>query len=131
MKFLPRNIIKVSFIALSLFLFSNLITAHAQLPFPNVYEQVTAVEAAVPIDIDGDGMHNWWELLYGLDPADPSDAALDPDGDTLINLVEFQHLTNPLKADTDDGGVWDNLEILQCTIPQDGSDDYDGDMSGI
>ena len=115
MKFLPRNIIKVSFITLSItlsvFLFSNFITAHAQLP--NVYEQVTTVEAGVPTDMDGDGMPNWWELLYGLDPIDPSDAALDYDGDTLTNLVEFQHLTNPLKTDTDDGGVWDNLEIVE------------------
>jgi len=124
MKFLPRNIIKVSFALLTVFLFSNLITARAQLP--NVYEQTTTVEAGVPIDMDGDGIPNWWELLYGLNPIDPSDAALDNDGDTLTNLVEFQHLTNPLKADTDDGGVWDNLEIEQCNNPLDPADDHNG-----
>jgi len=124
MKFLPRNIIRVSFALLIVFLLSNLITSHAQLP--NVYEQVTQVEANVPTDIDGDGMANWWELLYGLDPTDPSDAALDPDGDGLTNLVEFQHLTSPLLRDTDGGGVWDNLEIEECNNPLDGTDDHDG-----
>src|SRR4029079_18054239 len=32
-------------------------------------------------DVDRDGMADDWEQTYHLNPADPSDAALDPDGD--------------------------------------------------
>ena len=39
-------------------------------------------------DDDGDGMPNGWEIRYGLDPRDPSDADLDSDGDGLTNLRE-------------------------------------------
>jgi len=36
-----------------------------------------------------------WELAHGLNPNDPSDAALDSDGDGLTNLEEFRAGTNP------------------------------------
>jgi hypothetical protein len=41
-------------------------------------------------------MPDWWELAHGLDPFDPSDADLDPDGDTLTNLEEFRLGTDPM-----------------------------------
>ena len=41
-------------------------------------------------DRDGDGMPDWWEDLQSLDPVDPSDAALDPDGDGLRYEWWFQ-----------------------------------------
>ena len=41
-------------------------------------------------DLDGDGMPNGWEIRYGLDPRDPSDADLDSDGDGLTNLREYR-----------------------------------------
>ena len=41
-------------------------------------------------DLDGDGMPNSWEIRYGLDPRDPSDADLDSDGDGLTNLREYR-----------------------------------------
>jgi alpha-glucosidase len=50
-------------------------------------------------DGDNDGMPNAWELTYGLNPFDPADAALDPDGDLRSNLVEYQNGTNPLIPD--------------------------------
>ena len=34
-------------------------------------------------------MPDGWEAAFGLDPLDPSDAALDPDGDGVSNLEEF------------------------------------------
>ena len=37
-------------------------------------------------DADSDGMPDAWERANGLDPADPADALLDPDGDGHDNL---------------------------------------------
>jgi hypothetical protein len=122
MSFLPRKIIRIFISIFTLVLISNLFVSHGQLP--NVTEQTTTVAAYVHYDLDGDGMDNWWELLYGLDPDDPSDAALDLDGDGLTNLTEFTHLTNPLRRDTDGGGVWDDLEIYQKKNPLDPADDF-------
>lgn len=50
-------------------------------------------------DTDYDGMEDWWELLYGLNPLNPSDATLNPDGDPYTNLQEFNNHTDPLVAD--------------------------------
>jgi hypothetical protein len=50
------------------------------------------------VDTDGDGIPDSWEILYGLDPNNPADAAQDPDGDGSSNLSEFQHGSNPLLA---------------------------------
>ncbi len=48
-----------------------------------------------PLDTDGDGMPDYWEILNGFDPNDPSDAALDADADGFTNLREFQMGTDP------------------------------------
>jgi len=72
-------------------------------------------------DRDGDGMPNWWEEQYRpeLDPDDSTDADEDPDGDGLINLIEYQKGTNPLKADSDGDGWTDGEEIKAGTDPLD------------
>jgi hypothetical protein len=49
------------------------------------------------VDSDGDGMPDWWEKKYGLDPNDPSDAAKDKDGDGYTNLEEYLNGTDPTK----------------------------------
>lgn len=50
-------------------------------------------------DSDGDGLPDWWELKYGLNPFLASDAKLDSDGDGVSNLAEFRKGTNPLHDD--------------------------------
>jgi len=53
----------------------------------------------LPDDQDDDGMSDSWELANGLDPNNPNDAWLDPDGDEVVNLFEYQlssDLNNPM-----------------------------------
>lgn len=76
-------------------------------------------------DQDSDGMADAWELRYGLDPADPSDAALDLDNDGLTNLeeyniyVNFEWDLNPWDPDTDDDGWKDGEEYTRSFDPTD------------
>lgn len=100
--------------------------ACAQIPIDpnNVYEQDTLVHAGVSEDMDGDGMPNWWELEYGFSNTNPNDAAGDADHDNLTNLQEYVYGTNPRKKDTDDGGVWDDLEIKLNKDPLYKADDF-------
>ena len=62
-------------------------------------------------DTDGDGLPDGWEVAHGLNPLDPTDAALDSDYDGLSNLEEYRLGTDPRKADTDGDGVPDGLEV--------------------
>jgi hypothetical protein len=48
-----------------------------------------------PVDSDGDGMPDDWEIRHGLNPHDPSDAALDSDHDGYTNLEEYLNGTDP------------------------------------
>ena len=62
------------------------------------------------LDSDGDGMPDWYEIRFGLNPNDGTDAALDKDSDGLSNLAEFQKGTLPNNPDTDGDGVKDGAE---------------------
>ena len=51
-------------------------------------------------DTDGDGIPDWWESRYALNPLSHNDAARDPDGDGLSNLKEFLNATDPNAPNT-------------------------------
>jgi len=51
-----------------------------------------------------------WELLYGLNAVDPTDALTDLDGDALNNFQEWEIGTNPLRVDTDGDGLDDGID---------------------
>ncbi|KZN54445.1 hypothetical protein N474_01640 [Pseudoalteromonas luteoviolacea CPMOR-2] len=59
------------------------------------FDAVSVTIAPKNADSDGDGMTDTWEVLYGLNPADPSDAQSDLDGDLATNLTEFLNNTDP------------------------------------
>ncbi len=61
-------------------------------------------------DDDNDTMPDSWENSYGLNPFDAADALLDPDGDTLTNLQEYQQGSSPLLIDTDNDLQNDNVD---------------------
>ncbi len=90
-------------------------------------------------DSDGDGMDDDWEIRYGLDPNNPSDAGQDPDADgfvndfyaneqgevlrvqpptsvgepgaSLTNLEEYIWGTDPTNPDTDGDGYRDGEDL--------------------
>jgi hypothetical protein len=66
------------------------------------------------MDVDGDGLPDWWERLYGFDPYnadtdgnDISDFYDDPDHDGLPNFAELLAGTDPRNPDTDFDGYSD------------------------
>jgi len=85
-------------------------------------------------DNDDDGMPDFWELSYGLDPTNAMDASSDLDSDGLSNVREYElntlpnnedsdgdtltdanevniHFTNPINVDSDEDTLNDNIEI--------------------
>ena len=101
------------------------------------------VAVAGPVDTDGDGLTDDYEMQIGTDPNNP-----DTDGDGLTDGAEvlkyktdplnpdsdfdglkdgaevFKYKTDPLDPDTDKGGVTDGHEVLvDKTDPLNGNDD--------
>ena len=99
---------------------------------PGRFSNLALMDPGSP-DSDSDGIPDGWEALYGLDPTDPYDAALDNDGDGInldddpvlerlyTNLDEFRYVattpggyntTDPRLVDTDGDGVNDGAEFF-------------------
>ncbi len=70
-------------------------------------------------DTDSDGMPDLWEIEYGLNPADPSDASLDCDSDGLSDLAELNMGTDPTNPDSDGDLFGDGVEVSIRSDPTD------------
>jgi hypothetical protein len=68
-------------------------------------------------DSDFDSIFDEWELRYGLNPLDDSDALLDLDNDTLTNLREFELGTNPNNTDSNSDNYPDAWEVANHFDP--------------
>ena len=64
------------------------------------------------VDSDGDGMPDWWEVMYGFDPFNASDAMLDTDGDGVDNLTEYLQGRDPTKGVVPDTNQQLNLSVF-------------------
>ncbi|MCB1096850.1 MAG: DUF3826 domain-containing protein [Verrucomicrobiae bacterium] len=62
------------------------------------YPDYTFDATAVPVDGDGDGMPDKWEMANGLKFDDPSDGSTDSDADGYTNVEEFLNGTDPQEA---------------------------------
>jgi pectate lyase len=49
------------------------------------------------LDSDHDGIPDWWEIRYGLNPNDPADANADLNGDGYTNLEKYLNGIDPTK----------------------------------
>jgi hypothetical protein len=61
---------------------------------------ITPAAGSPCTDSDHDGMPDQWELKYGLNPNDPSNASADADGDGYTNLEEYLNGTDPGRGTT-------------------------------
>ncbi len=85
-----------------------------------------SLQVQIPLDSDGDGIPDDYEIANGMNPHDPSDAAGDIDGDGISNLEEYKAGTNPRLKDTDGDGIPDAQEIAMGTNPKLADSDGDG-----
>ncbi|MCB1086857.1 MAG: hypothetical protein KDM63_07415, partial [Verrucomicrobiae bacterium] len=78
-------------------------------------------------DADGDLLPDAWEIFYGLNPNLAEDALIDSDSDGLSNYDEFAFGLDPLNPDQDGDGLLDGEEKLNYgTDPFDVDSDDDG-----
>lgn len=86
--------------------------------------------APPPLDQDGDGLYDNWEVVFGLNPSDSDDADSDLDGDLLSARDEYLLGSNPAQEDTDADGIPDGIEFayeMNLLDSADASADLDGD----
>ena len=81
-------------------------------------------------DEDNDGIPDFWEEKYGLDPELAADAEEDLDNDGLTNLEEYELRTKPDNKDTDGDGLEDGEEKIAGLNPASQDTDNDGLTDG-
>lgn len=79
-------------------------------------------------DADSDGLPNYWELQYGLDPFSENSTDSDSDGDGLTDYQEFALGTSPVNPDSDGDGYTDDID--QFPLDRSEWEDTDGDGIG-
>jgi hypothetical protein len=67
-------------------------------------------------DSDGDGMPDEWELKYGLNPHDPSDAAGDLNGDGYSNIEKFIYGLDPKAAKVNWADPKNNVDARNTVV---------------
>jgi len=78
------------------------------------------IDAVAFLDSDGDGLPDWWELLY-FGSATGAAATVDTDGDGLTNLEEYLAGCHPDNPDTNGNGVPDGIDArLHPELPDQG-----------
>ena len=82
------------------------------------------------LDSDGDGIRDEVELVWGLDPQNPTDALVDDDGDGLSIRLEIALGTSPYDRDTDRDDLQDGAELTVGTNPVDPDTDGGGRRDG-
>lgn len=65
--------------------------------------------ADFPVDANGNGIDDDWELKYGISPQNGTD---DTDGEGLADILEYRYGTDPTKPDTDGDGFSDADEVF-------------------
>lgn len=94
-------------------------------------QRVDLALAAPFEDRDDDGIPDWWELLYGLDPTNPFDATDDPDGDTATALDEYREHTLPTTYEYDYRRWAGQKGLTGPNFPMTADVDGDGIPNGI
>ncbi|MBK5113999.1 MAG: hypothetical protein JJE41_10240 [Candidatus Heimdallarchaeota archaeon] len=86
-------------------------------------------------DTDGDEIDDYFEIMNGLDPLDPSDRDEDPDQDGLTNFEEYFWMreiysgsTDPQNPDTDFDGMPDGYEHENSLEPLIANGEFDADF---
>ncbi len=89
------------------------------------------------VDTDSDGIPDWWEKRYGLDPAAPGDANEDWNNNGRTNLEEYLRNSNPITStydlvfvDSDYDGMpdwWENRYSLDPYNSNDAQKDANRD----
>ncbi|NHJ38900.1 MAG: hypothetical protein FK731_02625 [Asgard group archaeon] len=82
-------------------------------------------------DSDSDGLSDYYEITYGLNPLNDSDLLDDNDQDGLTNQIEFINGTHPLLSDTDADGLSDSQELTLGTNPIYFDSDGEGLADGL